>query len=84
MQPLAIMIRQIDTLLDRVKNYVRMQQDKLEDETWDLDFHVYGRGTGEIFVVGEALAPTQELATSIASIARIATIVSFIPSCVAG
>lgn len=52
-----------------------MQQEGLEDAAWDLDFHVYGRDTKEIFIVGEALAPTQEMAASIASIARIATIV---------
>lgn len=49
---------------------------------WELDFHVYGerkdtaKAPAEIFVVAEALAQTQQLATSIASKARIAMIVS--------
>lgn len=35
---------------------------------------MYGRGTDEIVVIGEAMAPTQQLATDLANAARIATI----------
>lgn len=54
---------------------------------WKLDFHTYGR-TGrvngkrvelqpdEVFIIGEALAETQSLATAVADTARVATIVS--------
>ncbi len=64
--------------MQRVKEYVALQHKDAEG-TWDIDFHMYGRGTDEVFVVGEALASTQELATSVANIARIACIVSQLP-----
>lgn len=62
-------------MLERTKGYVRQQHKKAEG-TWDLDFHIYGRGTNEIFLVAEALGSTQELATSVANVTRIACIVS--------
>lgn len=62
-------------MLDRVKKYVALQHKKA-DGTWEFDYHLYGKGTNEVFLVGEALASTQELATSVANIARIACIVS--------
>ncbi|RYP32718.1 hypothetical protein DL767_005052 [Monosporascus sp. MG133] len=68
-----ILIKQLDTLLERVKAYAKLQHRNAEG-TWDLGFHVYGRGTNEVFLVGEALASTQELATSVANIARIGCI----------
>ncbi|EMR68246.1 putative caib baif family enzyme protein [Eutypa lata UCREL1] len=68
-----ILIKQLDTLLDRVKKYVALQHKKA-DGTWEFDYHLYGKGTNEVFLVGEALASTQELATSVANIARIACI----------
>ncbi|KAI6784170.1 uncharacterized protein J7T54_004716 [Emericellopsis cladophorae] len=74
------LIEQIDTLLPAVKAYVKQQHVHLSDN-WNLDFHVYGRdhtnkrgGPGELFVVAEALAPSRELASSIASKARIGLI----------
>ena len=52
-------------------------------DNWGLDIYVYGRGhtdergsPGELFVVAEALAPSRELASSIASKARVGLIVS--------
>ena len=73
---LAILISQIDSVLARVKEYVKMQHGTLEADTRHLDFNVYGRGTAELFIVGEALASTQDIATGIAMAARFATIVS--------
>ncbi|KAM5356919.1 hypothetical protein ACJ41O_003565 [Fusarium nematophilum] len=73
-----ILISQIDTVLARVKAYVAEQHREVSG--WKLDFHLYGKGQhtatgpGEIFVVAEALAPTQQLATSVASKARIGMI----------
>lgn len=78
----AILINQLDNLLKRIKEYVAKQHEKAEG-TWDLDWHIYGQNQvtpdghpAEIFLVGEALASTQELATSVVSTARIATVVS--------
>lgn len=52
-------------------------------EKWEFDFHIYGKpeegvesASPEVFLIGEALAPMQELATSIAATARIGVIVS--------
>lgn len=49
--------------------------------TWDLDWHIYGQNQtnangqpAEVFLVGEALASTQDLANSVASTARVATV----------
>ncbi|PKS08579.1 hypothetical protein jhhlp_004965, partial [Lomentospora prolificans] len=74
-----ILIEQIDKLLVAVKKYVASQHPDSSGE-WDLDFHLYGKGQhtsdgpGEIFIVAEAIAPTQTLATSIASKARVGMI----------
>lgn len=79
-----ILISQIDSFLARVKEYVSQQQ-TYPVGNWQLDFHVYGTNgvmgslepgdlshkPREIFIVGEALAPTQSIANSIASSARI-------------
>lgn len=76
-----ILINQLDGLMDLVKQYVAVQHPDIEGE-WDLDFHTYGKGQftsagpGEVFIVAEAIAPTQQLATSIASKARVGMIVS--------
>ena len=76
-----VLIKQLDGLLDLVKQYVASQHPDIEGE-WDLDFHTYGKGQstsagpGEVFIVAEAIAPTQKLATSIASKARVGMIVS--------
>ncbi|KAI1088377.1 hypothetical protein F5B19DRAFT_471665 [Rostrohypoxylon terebratum] len=76
-----ILIKQLDSLLDIVKGYAADQHSDVS-EKWQLDFHIYGKqdenATGtpssEVFIIGEVLAATQELATSIAATARIAVI----------
>lgn len=74
-----IMIAQIDKVLGTVKAYAKSQHKDVTGE-WDLNFHVYGRdqynakGPGEVFVVAESLAPTQQIANSIASKARVGMI----------
>ncbi|KAF5576648.1 hypothetical protein FPANT_10824 [Fusarium pseudoanthophilum] len=74
-----ILIPQIDKLLARVKVYVDQQHPEITGQ-WNLDFHVYGKhqytqaGPGQLFIVAEALAPTQQLANSIASKARVGMI----------
>jgi hypothetical protein len=83
-----ILISQLPSLLDTVKDYVTKQHKDIL-ETWDLGFHVYGRdqmlnnaiaggpsapSVGEVFLIGEALAETQAVATSIATTAKTACI----------
>ncbi|KAF1998849.1 hypothetical protein P154DRAFT_577470 [Amniculicola lignicola CBS 123094] len=79
-----ILIRQLDSFLERAKAYAQKQHADIQ-ESWELDFHVYGQNQisalpekagqpSEIFLIGEALAPSQDLATSVISAARIATI----------
>ncbi|KAI0886380.1 uncharacterized protein GGS22DRAFT_128125 [Annulohypoxylon maeteangense] len=76
-----ILIEQLDSLINIVKGYAADQHSQIS-EKWELDFHTYGKQdendsanpSKEIFIIGEALAPTQELATSIAATARIAAI----------
>jgi hypothetical protein len=74
------LIRQLDDVLKRIKNYV-VQQHRDVKGTWDLDWHIYGQNQtttdgrpAEILLIGEALGSTKELANSVASAARIATI----------
>ncbi|KAF7559025.1 hypothetical protein G7046_g5133 [Stylonectria norvegica] len=73
-----ILIGQIDRFLENIRAFVAGQHEDVS-ETWDLQWHVYGRGSSissepEICIVGEALAATQELATSIAATAKVGTI----------
>ncbi|CAG7560593.1 unnamed protein product [Fusarium equiseti] len=70
-----ILISQIDKVLARVKLYVAQQHPEITSQ-WKLDFHVYGKGQfpGQLFIVAEALASTQQLANSIASKARVGMI----------
>ncbi|KAI1472186.1 uncharacterized protein F4812DRAFT_2098 [Daldinia caldariorum] len=75
-----ILISQLDKLFDLVKAYAAQQHADVA-EKWEFDFHIYGKPeedvenlSPEVFIIGEALAPTQELATSIASTARIGII----------
>ncbi|KAH6953491.1 hypothetical protein DER45DRAFT_380750 [Fusarium avenaceum] len=74
-----ILVSQIDVLLPRVKAYVEQQHPEIKGQ-YKLDFHVYGKnqftpsGPGQLFIVAEALAPTQRLANSIASKARVGMI----------
>ncbi|GAB5593943.1 hypothetical protein Unana1_08843 [Umbelopsis nana] len=75
-----ILISQIDSFLDLIKQYVLS---KKENESCSLVFHVYGKDPAnfnpslskvlqqEIFVLVEAKAPTQERAITVASTARI-------------
>lgn len=64
-----------------MKAYVDQQHPEIKGQ-YKLDFHVYGKnqftpsGPGQLFIVAEALAPTQRLANSIASKARVGMIVS--------
>ncbi|OJD32527.1 caib baif family enzyme [Diplodia corticola] len=69
-----ILVAQLDDLFERVKAYVAGQH-RDKDGEWELGFHVYGREDREsgAFIVGEALASSQQLATSVACTARIAT-----------
>lgn len=75
-----ILIQQLPSFLSRVKAYVVQQHSQVQDG-WLVDFHIYGFDStrpaqvpGEVFLVGETLAETQALATSIASCARIACV----------
>jgi len=82
-----ILIKQIDQVISQVKQYCA-QQHKEATGTWELEFHVYGANgimgplepgdssykPREIFLVAEALASSQALATSVVSCARIACI----------
>ncbi len=67
---------QLDAYLDRVRAFVADQHRGVDPADWKLGIHKYAsgpRGNG-VFLVGEALAPTQLLANSIASAARIACV----------
>jgi hypothetical protein len=86
---LAILISQLDGFLERVKEYVAVQHEDAEG-TWELDFHVYGQHhvstvapnigqPAEVFLIGEALASTQVLATSAVCAARVAITVRAVP-----
>ncbi|KAF5520581.1 hypothetical protein CGCA056_v008861 [Colletotrichum aenigma] len=74
-----ILINQLDDLLSLVKAYVKQQHPNMPGN-WDLDFHTYGQGQrtplgpGEVFIIAEAVASTQELATGLVSTARIGMI----------
>ncbi|KAF4921263.1 hypothetical protein CGCVW01_v006170 [Colletotrichum viniferum] len=73
------LINQLDDLLSLVKAYVKQQHPNIPGD-WELDFHTYGQGQstplgpGEVFIIAEAVAPTQELATGLVSTARIGMI----------
>ncbi|KAL5445526.1 hypothetical protein PMIN06_008065 [Paraphaeosphaeria minitans] len=76
----TILIVHLDSVLKEIKTYVAKQHEDVDGQ-WDLDWHVYGQHQtttdgrpAEVFLIGEALASTQELARSIASTARIATV----------
>ncbi|KAF6809047.1 caib baif family enzyme [Colletotrichum musicola] len=74
-----ILINRLDSVLKRVKDYVKDQHADIQGH-WDLDFHIYGKGQsspqgpGEVFMVAEAIAPTQDEATAIVSTARVGMI----------
>ncbi|KAI1137608.1 hypothetical protein F5Y05DRAFT_404776 [Hypoxylon sp. FL0543] len=77
-----ILIKQFDSLIETVKGYAAEQHSHAAGE-FQLDFHLYGKHddeaastspSQEIFLIGEVLASSQELATSVAATARIAVI----------
>lgn len=75
-----ILIQQLPSFLARVKAYVSQQHTHVH-ETWSMEYHIYGfdpkfprKSLGEVFIVGEVLAETQALATSVASCARVACV----------
>jgi len=72
-------------MLERVKLYVTEQHKDVHGQ-WELQFHTWGRlektdqpdngsPVPEVFIIGEVLAPTQDLATSLAATAKVATTV---------
>jgi hypothetical protein len=79
-----ILVSQLDNILPRIKEYVVFQHRHIT-EKWDLDFHVYGRddnwtpadggrpyrGEKGVFIVGESVAESQQVATSVCATARI-------------
>ncbi|RDW76936.1 hypothetical protein BP6252_04989 [Coleophoma cylindrospora] len=82
-----ILIRQMDAVLERVQAYVAHVNSNFEGQ-YEVGFHVYGKDgimgalepgdasymPREIFIVGEVMANTQEIATIIASTARVACV----------
>ena len=75
-----ILIEQLPSFIERVKQYAMAQQPtEGTGAWWNLDFHTYGfneadpaASSRQVFIVGEALALTQELANSVAATARVA------------
>ncbi|RYP29246.1 hypothetical protein DL767_006845 [Monosporascus sp. MG133] len=73
-----VLIGQMEKFLATVKGYVKMEHADVT-EPWELEWHIIGKGDNgnipqEVALIGEALAPTQELATSIVAKAKVATI----------
>jgi len=82
-----ILIGQLDSILDRIKEYVSRGNCKSAGK-FELGFHAYGKDgvmgilepgnpsylPREVFLVGEVLATTQTIATDIASSARVACV----------
>ena len=82
-----ILVSQLDKVLQRIKDYITFQH-KHVAEKWELNFHVYGRddnwtpasggrpysGPKGVFIVGEAVAESQKVATSVCASARIGCI----------
>ena len=82
-----ILIGQIDFYLEQVRNYALGHHPALRSGEAQLIFHVYGKNgvmgeleplkdvtPHEVCILGEAIAPTQELASAICSTARIAAL----------
>ncbi len=81
-----ILVGQIHEFLTRVRQAVSGAHPELTDGTAQLHFHVYGAGgvmgelepsaavAYEVGVLGEATAPTPELAKAIAALARVAVL----------
>ncbi|KAK6066267.1 caib baif family enzyme [Seiridium cupressi] len=68
-----IVIGQIDTLIETIKGYVGFRHAATSSQ-WKVDFHVHGRNTDEVFLIAEVLDDSQIIATSVASTARVATV----------
>lgn len=80
------LIAQIDTVLERVEQYGRSMNPTFEGENCRIAFHIYGKNgvmgplepvtvpAHELCIVGEVLAPTQELAHSVCNTLRVATL----------
>ncbi|RYP68842.1 hypothetical protein DL771_006460 [Monosporascus sp. 5C6A] len=73
-----VLIGQMEKFLATVKGYVKMEHADVA-EPWELEWHIIGKGDNgnvpqEVGLIGESLAPTQELATSIVAKAKVATI----------
>ena len=73
-----ILISRLPNFLDRVKQYVGQQHPRA-DAHWDVDFHIYGfdrdnatASAKQVFIVCEAVAETQQMASSVAATARVA------------
>ena len=82
-----ILIGQIDVYLEQVRKYATGHHPALRSGEAQLIFHVYGKNgvmgeleplkhvtPHEVCILGEAIAPTQELASAICSTARIAAL----------
>jgi hypothetical protein len=69
---------QLEDLFKRIRAYVAYQHKEWNDQWWELDLHKFGAwhedSPGEVFVVCEAHAQSQELATSLVNTARVACI----------
>jgi hypothetical protein len=71
-----ILIPQIHDFLSVIKTTMAQQHTHIE-ESWDIGWHVYGLNGNaqpvakEVFVVGEVIAESQAVATSLASTARV-------------
>ncbi|KAI1256795.1 hypothetical protein MGN70_001921 [Eutypa lata] len=71
-----VLIGQMDKFIATVKGYVKMEYVDVS-EPWELEWHIIGKGDNgsvpqDVALIGEALAPTQELATSLVAKAKIA------------
>ncbi|XXH02207.1 hypothetical protein Hte_008575 [Hypoxylon texense] len=76
-----ILINQLDYLTELVKQYAAAQHDHIPG-TYEFEYHFYGKPDGntedlppqqspEVFLIGEVLASSQELATSVAATGKI-------------
>lgn len=75
---IAALTEQIDILQPRIRAYVRQQLKDGDKQWWDLSWHIHGQTDGpgpkSLFIIGESIAETQELASSVAGLARVASI----------
>lgn len=73
-----ILTGQLDDYFSRVQAYVKQQHKHYPPKDWKLRLHKMGAyhsdNPGEVCVIGETLGVTQELANSVANIARVACV----------